>query len=89
MNTDKLVTIDDSTLTTITGGGQSPWQQCLIHGAIGAIGGGALGGGVPGAVLGGVLGCVDGLADHIPGHEKAPKAPPPRPGFPYATESRL
>lgn len=88
MNTEMLATIDDTTLTTITGGGQSPWQKCLIQGSIGALAGGLTGGPV-GAAVWGAAGCASALAGNIPGNERAGKSTYNRPGFPYATESRL
>jgi hypothetical protein len=88
MNTDKPVTIDDSTLTTITGGGQSPWQKCLAGGVIGAVAGGATGG-PAGAAIWGAAGCASGLTGYIPAHDSAPKSTYNRPGMPNATESRL
>lgn len=88
MNTETLATIDDTTLTTITGGGQSPWEKCLIQGSIGALAGGLTGGPV-GATVWGAAGCASALAGSIPGHERAGKTTYKRAGFPNATESRL
>ena len=86
MNTEMLATIDDTNLTTITGGGQAPWQKCLIQGAIGAAAGALTGGS---SLVWGAAGCASALAGSIPAHERAGKATYNRPGMPYATESRL
>jgi hypothetical protein len=70
MTTDKLVTIDDSALTAITGGRADP-PRLFGPTAFRAV---------PGPVK---------HAGSKPSGETAPNPPHLRPGFPYATESRL
>ena len=86
MTTEKLATIDGNALTTISGGGQSPWQQCLARWGSSSASAYRNGGGPFGSFFGGVAGCVSALASHA---GSAGKPTYQRPGMPYAVESRL
>jgi len=73
MTTETLVTIDDTTLTTITGGRQSDATM-----------------NPPGCYpFWGQGGCPPKHSGTKPAPPSAPATPYQRPGFPYATESRL